>query len=115
MTRIISVARFRIRPGKADEFAALAAECVRVVRERDPATTLYEWFINADRTECIAIDSYASSDAVLAHIGNVGPTMRRIRHVADVSVELLGNPSSSLIEALQFKSSEVFGFLDGLG
>ena len=114
MTAIMSVARFSIHPGKAQEFKTLAAECVRIVRERDPGTSLYEWFINGDETECVAIDRYASSEAVFAHIGNVGATMRRLRKVADVSVELLGSPSPALLEALQFKSGEVLARLDGV-
>jgi quinol monooxygenase YgiN len=110
----MSVARFRIHPGRTEEFAALASECIRLVRQHDPGTSLYEWFINEDRTECIAIDSYASSEAVLAHIRNVGPTMRRLRQLADVSVELLGSPSPALIEALSFKSDGIYRLLDGL-
>ena len=65
-------------------------------------------------TECIAIDSYASSEAVLAHIRNVGPTMRKLRQLADVSVELLGSPSPALLEALSFRSDGIYGLLDGL-
>ena len=114
MSTIMSVARFHIHAGRAEEFKALAAECVRLVRDRDPGTSLYEWFINGDETECVAIDRYSSSDAVFAHIGNVGATMRKLRKVSDVSVELLGSPSSALLEALQFKSGEVFARLDGI-
>lgn len=114
MSRIMSVARFRIHPGKLEEFKTLAAECVRIVRERDPATSLYEWFINEEGSECIAIDSYSSSGAVLAHIRNVGPTMRKLRQLADVSVDLLGSPSSELLGALQFKSDGVFSLMEGL-
>ena len=115
MQRVMSIARFRIHPGKADEFAALAEECVRLVRQHDPATLLYEWFINDDRTECIAVDSYATSEAVLAHIRNVGPTMRMLRQLADVSVELLGSPSPALLEALSFRSDGIYALLHGLG
>jgi quinol monooxygenase YgiN len=115
MSRIMSVARFRIHPGRTEEFNVLAAECVRLVRQNDPATTLYEWFINDAQTECVAIDSYASSDAVLAHIRNVGPTMRKLRQLADVSVDLLGSPSAELLEALQFRSDGIYRLLDGLG
>ena len=115
MSRIMSVARFRIHPGKFEEFNALAGECVRLVRQNDPGTFLYEWFVNKDRTECIAIDSYASSDAVLAHIRNVGPTMRKLRQLADTSVDLLGDPSPELLEALQFRSDGIYRLLDGLG
>lgn len=111
----MSVARFRVHPGREAEFAALAAECVRLVREKDPGTTLYEWFLSPDRTECIAIDSYESSEAVIAHARNVGPTMRRIRSIADVEVELLGEPSPQLLETLQFTAKPAYPFLDGLG
>lgn len=115
MATIMSVARFTIHAGKAEEFKALASECVRIVRERDPGTSVYEWFINQDETVCVAIDRYDSSDAVLAHIRNVGPTMRKLRQCADVSVELLGSPSAALMEALQFKASAVLRLHDGLG
>ena len=115
MSRIMSVARFRIHPGKTSEFTALATECVRLVKQHDPGTALYEWFINDDRTECIAIDSYESSEAVLAHVRNVGPTMRKLRQLADVSVDLLGSPSPKLLETLQFKSDGIYALLDGLG
>ena len=114
MSAIMSVARFRIHPGKADEFRQLAKECVRIVREKDPGTTVYEWYLNADATECIAIDGYASPDAVFAHMRNVGSTMRKVLQIADVSVNLLGDPPASLLEALQFKSEAVYGRLDGL-
>ena len=93
----------------------MAAECVRLVQQHDPGTSLYEWFINEDRTVCIAIDSYASSEAVLAHIRNVGPTMRKLRQLAEVSVELLGTPSPALLEALSFRSDGIYELLDGLG
>ena len=100
MSRIMSVARFRIHPGKTEDFTTLAAECVRLVRQHDPGTSLYEWFINEDRTECIAIDSYASSEAVLAHIRNVGPTMRKLRQLADVSF-LLGRLREEKLERVR--------------
>ncbi len=93
----------------------MAAECVHLVRQHDPGTTLYEWFINDGRTECIAIDSYETSEDVLAHIRNVGPTMRKLRQLADVRVELLGSPSPVLLEALSFRSDGIYRLLDGLG
>jgi quinol monooxygenase YgiN len=114
MGKILSVARFRIHPGKLDEFRRHAAECLRIVREKDPGTTLYEWFLNADQTECIAIDCYASSEDVIAHARNVGPTMRRLRETADMTVELLGDPSEHLLQTLQFRSDAVLTRLQGL-
>jgi quinol monooxygenase YgiN len=110
----MSIARFRIHPGKTEDFTTLAAECVRLVRQHDPGTSLYEWFINEGRTECIAIDSYASVRSRACAYPERGPTMRKLRQLADVSVELLGSPSPALIEALSFKSDGIYGLLDGL-
>jgi quinol monooxygenase YgiN len=114
LAKIMSVARFRIHPGKLGEFKALAAQCVRLVRENDPGTTVYDWFINEEGSECIAIDSYNSSEAVLAHIKNVGPSMRELRQLAEVTAELLGSPSQALLDTLQFKSKGIYAYLDGL-
>jgi quinol monooxygenase YgiN len=114
MGKILSVARFRIRPGKLPEFQQIAAECLQIVREKDTGTTMYEWFMNEDQTECIAIDCYESSEAVIEHAKNVGPTMRRLRDVADLSAEILGSPSEQLVKALQFKSEGIFARLQGL-
>ena len=47
------------------------------------------------------------------HVG--GPTMRKLRQLADTSVDLLGDPSPELLEALQFTSDGIYRLLDGLG
>jgi hypothetical protein len=40
--------------------------------------------------------------------------MRKLRQLADVSVELLGSPSPALLEALSFRSDGIYELLDGL-
>ena len=41
--------------------------------------------------------------------------MRKLRQLADTSVDLLGDPSPELLEALQFRSDGIYRLLDGLG
>ena len=41
--------------------------------------------------------------------------MRKLRQLADTSVDLLGDPSPELLEALQFTSDGIYRLLDGLG
>ena len=71
-------AKFKIHPGKTEEFKRLSRRCVEIVREREPGTLFYEWFMNADETECVAIDGYVDLDAVMDHVRNIGPTMREL-------------------------------------
>jgi quinol monooxygenase YgiN len=110
----MSVARFRIHPGKLQEFKNLSGRCVELVRAHDPATSIYDWFLNADQTECIAIDRYESSEAVLAHARNVGSVMRQIMQIADIEVEMLGSPSEQLLKTLQAPGIKVFPVLHEL-
>ena len=55
MSEIQGIARQKINPGKLDEFKRLAAECMRVAREKDTGTLQYDFYLNADETECIAV------------------------------------------------------------
>jgi quinol monooxygenase YgiN len=114
MGKIMSVARFRIHPGKLDEFKRLSAQSVELVRAKDPATTIYDWFMNDTQTECVAIDCYDSSEAVLAHTRNVGAVMRQIMQISDISVEILGSPSEELLRTLQAPGIKVLPLLHGL-
>lgn len=83
-------AKFKIHPGKTEEFKRLSRRCVEIVREREPGTLFYEWFMNADETECVAIDGYVDLDAVMDHVRNIGPTMRELMNISDRYLEILG-------------------------
>jgi len=49
MRSIQSVARFKILPGKLDEFKRLSAKCVQLAREKDTGTLRDELFFNEDQ------------------------------------------------------------------
>lgn len=38
MSRIQSIARFKIHPGKTEEFKRLSANCMKLARAKDPGT-----------------------------------------------------------------------------
>lgn len=88
--KIYTWAKFVPHPGKLDQFKRLAQQAANIVRENEPGTLLYEWWFNEDETECVAIDCYEDTDAILAHVRNVGPTMREILTIADRTVEIYG-------------------------
>ena len=51
MDTIRIIARARIHPGKIEAFTEIASACLAATH-RDPGTQSYEWYLNADRTEC---------------------------------------------------------------
>jgi quinol monooxygenase YgiN len=41
-------ARMKIREGKLEGFKLQAAVCISQVKEKDPGTLQYDWFLNSD-------------------------------------------------------------------
>jgi hypothetical protein len=84
-----------------DEFKRTASEAVGVTAN-EPGTLQYDWFFNADETKCVVRETYASSEAVLAHLGNVGEILGPIVQLGGgLELEFFGNPSDELLQALK--------------
>ncbi len=114
MNKYRAVAKFRIHQGKTDEFRQIVAECVEVVRSRDPGTSAYEWFINEAGTECIVLETYDDAEALLAHTRNVGPLVGRLLQISDCSVDMLADPTPEMRAALRRLPMTLYGRLQGL-
>jgi len=109
---MFTYAKFKIHPGKAEEFKRLAQRCVQIVREREPGTLLYEWFMNADETECVALDAYVDLDAVMLHVQNIGPTMRELMSISDRHLEIYGaDPTERFGGRTTARNSDYYGSL----
>lgn len=108
MSQLQVTARLAIHDGKLEEFKAVAARCMDIVRTRDSGTLQYDWFFNADQTECVVRETYRDSDAVLEHVGNLGETFDALRAVADLDLEVYGSPSPALLEATAALSVHVY-------
>ena len=65
--------------------------CLTATR-RDPGTQSYEWYLNANRTECLVLEVYQDSNALLAHVGNLGDLLGRLMTVSDLAIEVCGDP-----------------------
>ena len=108
MDKIQVTARAAIHGGKLAEFKALAAECVRTVREKDLGTVQYDWCLNKAQTECVVLEVYRDSEAVLEHIANLGPTMGALLKVGDWTFEVFGSPSPELVKAAAGLSPRIY-------
>ena len=94
-------ARFRIKPGELENFKEIAGKMIEAVREKEKGAGClqYDWFYNEALSECIVREIYKDSDAVLAHMGNVGPMLGQIAAISELSLQVCGIPSEELKKA----------------
>lgn len=112
MKKIHVIARFKIHSNKLSEFKQLADECVLLVHN-EPGAELYDWFID-DQNHCTVIETYKDSDAVFAHLANVGGPLGKLMEIADFSGEVFGNTSPELAKALHDMQVKPIPFFQGL-
>ncbi len=100
MSEITGIARQKIHPGKLDEFKRLAAECMHAARTKDTGTLQYDFYFNADESECIVVERYRDSAALQEHLQNLGDLMGKVMAVCTTTGEVLGEPSPDLAKGL---------------
>lgn len=110
MNELQITARLKIHDGKLAEFKAAADACVTSVRAKDSGTLQYDWFFNADETECAVRERYRDSEAVLEHIANLGDAFGTLLGTCDVALEIYGDPSPELVAAAEGLSVEIYKF-----
>ena len=115
MDQIKVTALCKIKEGKLEEFKRLLPVLISTVKEKDPGTLNYDWYLNEDSMECAVLETYADSQAVLAHAGNVGEHLQKVLEVADLSLELYGNPSEELKNAIEGLNPKIYPYFSGLG
>ena len=101
-------ARFSIHEGKLEEFKSLARQCMEVVRTKDSGTLQYDWFFNADGTECVVRERYRDSGAVLEHAANLGDLIGRFMAISNPDFEIYGAPTDALLSAIAALQPRVF-------
>ncbi len=114
MEQIKATALFKIKKGKLEEFKQLIPVFISTVKEKDPGTLSYDWYLNQTSMECVVLETYTDSQAVLAHAGNVGELLGKVLEVADLSIELYGNTSEELRNAIEGLNPKIYPFFSGL-
>ncbi len=101
MNQLKFVARLKIHADKLEQFNNIAKECLKTVREKDQGTLQYDWYLNKEQTECVVLEGYEDSNALLAHMGNLGDTLGQLLSLSDFTGEFYGNPSQELMKAVE--------------
>jgi len=103
----------KIAKENLDEFKRLAGDALKVTAE-DPGVPQYDWFFSDDESTCVVRETYASSEAVLAHLAMVGETRGTMIELGGgVEVEVFGNPSEALRQATAAMQPNVYTFFQG--
>ena len=96
MSEIKGVNRFKFHEGKVEEFKRLSAQCIEIVHAKDTGTLQYEIYFRDDQSECIVLERYRDSEALIEHAVHLGDLNEAIVATGFVSGELLGEPSAEL-------------------
>lgn len=105
--KLYAIAQFTVHAGKERAFREQAAMVFSAVRDRDPGTFVYEWFISDDGRHCTVIDGYEDSAAVLAHFQNVGALMKPLMQMCDAKIDFLGTPSPELAKFMRLAAGDL--------
>jgi quinol monooxygenase YgiN len=106
--------RCKIRPGAFAAFTAAARACLHSARHRDPGTLQYDWFVDAEQSEAVVRETYVDSDALLAHIANLGDAFPALLATCELSIEIFGEPSPAVLEHAKGLPLRVYSFLQGI-
>jgi len=111
MDKIQLSARMTAHEGKLDELIELGKQCIALVRENEPNSMQYEYFVNRDSGEVVVRETYVDSNAMLAHMGNVGPVLGQMLGVSTPMIEVYRNASAELKGALEGLPTSYHEFL----
>jgi quinol monooxygenase YgiN len=115
MSKLHVVARIKIQEGRHEEFRQISRDSVSMVKEKEPGTTRYEWYLQNDGTEGVVIEEFVDSEAVLVHFQNMKALMHDVDIPGEMSIELFGDASPELLEAVKMTDLQKFSYIQGLG
>jgi quinol monooxygenase YgiN len=102
-----------IAPGNLADFKELAARALELTSGEE-ATLQYDWFFSDDETKCVVRETYANSDAVLAHVANMGDLIGKLAELGGgLQIEAFGDPSPELLEAAAVFQPTVYRYFQG--
>jgi quinol monooxygenase YgiN len=115
MGKLHLVGRATIPDGQAEKCKACHADCAANVKATEPGTSRYESFISEDGKEMVFLETYADSDAVLAHATNPVNSGNQLLSIAQLtSLELFGDPSPQVRAALEPFGAKFYPFVAGV-
>lgn len=114
MEQLQIAARWTIHQGQVEKFKNLAAECVSIVIKKTPDILQFDLFVNDQLMECIFLEKYPDSNALLMHLQDIGDLFGKLLAVADLKAEIFGNPSPELLNVIASLNTTIYYFSQGV-
>ena len=108
MSELLGIVRFKFHQDRIEEFKRLSAQCMEIVRAKDPGTLQYDTYFNKDQSQAIVIERFRDSEALIEHSVNLAHLTPAILETGSVSGELLGEPSAELKAKLTGDQPQLF-------
>jgi quinol monooxygenase YgiN len=96
VSELQGIARCKFHEGGLEEFKRLAAPAMEIVRNKDTGTLQFEISFNDDQSECIVLERYRDSQALIEHAEHFGDLSEAIIRTGSFAGELIGEPSAEL-------------------
>jgi quinol monooxygenase YgiN len=109
-------AEFNIKEGKIEEYKRLIKEMSFMVKENEPETLNYQFYLNQDNSKCIVHETYLNSEAAFIHAnGRASQTiLPRIFDVANiVKFDVYGSPNEELQNLLKNFNAQTYQLFTG--
>lgn len=104
MSRVRTAVTMTVKPEDLDEVVGIFQTFIKGVKENDPGTLRYEYFVDEGDPVTIHVsEEYADSQAHLAHYGNIDPQAveRLVQLVTLGTPHYYGEPSEQERELLK--------------
>ena len=112
------IARLKVRRGNLEGFKTQVAKILRLTRANDTRTIRYDWFINADETECEVHEAYIDEEGLIEHNHHVVEARDSLfrDYAYDHRMSVYGEISQPLRELFDKHAGGVskFSFVHGL-
>lgn len=114
MSKVSYVIQMTINDGMLDQFKEMAKGFSSQTEANEPGTQGYNWWLSEDGKYCLLEESFESSEAMVVHLGNVGPALPDLLAVAPITrLEVYGEVSSEAREILKSLGAVHFSYLTG--
>ena len=99
MNRIQVNAKFaNVSSSNLAEFKKVAAHALEIAK-REPGVLQYDWFFDDTDTVCVVRETYQDSEALLAHIANMGEALNTLSELGGgCELEMFGDPAALLVD-----------------
>ena len=114
--QIVFYLDMEVNEGKSDNLTTLVNDLVKTVKETEPETSGYQYFISPDQQKVSLVEIYESADAALFHVESFLSSSHKDKFLNTFTItnfQVLGNSTEQLKIAMQDFTNDHRSLIDG--